>query len=360
MDKLEISSGVSMSFNEREKLIRSLLTDFLLANSWSIQKELHNLPERDVAPIGLKILDFIDYEDRKGTFERPLMDYLIYILKYIKILCNKNLLTSIPSFGLPWLEEKYTSILTPQNDEYWSKITAYADILGLEYIYSKIRKYEVHIEVKNTEGDYHGGSGTLIAPGVILTCRHVVDPDKFEISKIELNNSIYEVKGIKLSEEKDIGLVYIQGCDVDPRNNIIFGKGNVLEEIITFGYPTIPMLREAPMIAQKGEINAVTTDFEKNKCLIISSIVRPGNSGGAIISENGLFVGMVSDFKERHTISEKLILDSTQTLEQQLDSICNHINTMPQLVPFYSGIASEEIIDEIHKIDKDLIIAIDK
>lgn len=351
---MEKDTEIILSFEDKEKLIKALVTDFQLNKAWEIRKELHNLKDIEVKPIGLKVIDFIKYEDKRGEFKHPLLDYLTYILKYIKILCNKNMLTSIPSTGLPWLEEQYTSIMMPLDEEYWKRITSYADILGIDYLYYKLSKYEAHIEVVNERKEVHSGSGTLIAPGVILTCRHVVEPEKFQISRIEINGQIYETKKLVVSEKKDIALVYIKGCQLEPVNDIIFGEAKVLEDIITFGYPAIPMLREAPLITQKGEINAVTRDFYNRKCLIISSIVRPGNSGGAIISKDGLYVGMVSDFKERHSLEDKIKVDKTLTAQAQIESMVAQINTLPQLVPFYSGIATEEIVDEIKKLDPEL------
>ena len=142
----------------------------------------------------------------------------------------------------------------------------------------KISPFTAMIVVCDKKGDDHIGSGVLISANHILTCSHVVDNVK--VKGTIVNNKEYTIKNIYKSESKDVAIIEILDCSLNPENDVIFSDGQVLEPILTFGYPPISNIRETPLIVQKGEINAISTNYFGNKCLIYSTIVRPGNSGG--------------------------------------------------------------------------------
>jgi S1-C subfamily serine protease len=73
-----------------------------------------------------------------------------------------------------------------------------------------------------------------------------------------------------------------------------FGTPAVLSRTISLGYPTISSTDRAYLLAHNGEINAVVTSYlDQQKYLLISNDVSPGNSGGPVLDDAGLCVGMV-------------------------------------------------------------------
>lgn len=344
------ATDAPISYGECELIIRAVLEDFSLPNAAHIKKVLHGYDDEKANTIGLSVQDFIKYETKVNKFGKDAFTYLVHINRFIRKLCNETVLNPVPSLmsGIPMMADKYVSYFMPKKEGYWSNITTYAPYLGLDYVRERVSPYTVLFDVTDEAGDHHTGSGTLLASNIILTCKHVVD--KYKIEGIIINNEHYDLVDIKLSESKDIALVQISQCNLEPSNDIILGAGEVLEQIITFGYPPIPMLRETPLSVQKGEINAISKDYNGDEHLIYSSIVRPGNSGGAIISEKGLFVGMVTEHLERKTSDNTISIDYNLPLEEQIQSLCDQINRIPQLVPFYAGISAKEIYTEINKL----------
>ena len=71
------------------------------------------------------------------------------------------------------------------------------------------------------------------------------------------------------------------------------GTGRVLSRTITLGYPRIATTDAPYLLAHGGELNAVVSNYHGEKRLIISNVVAPGNSGGPVLDEAGLCVGMV-------------------------------------------------------------------
>ena len=351
------ATDAPISYGECELIIRAILEDFTLPNAANIKKILHDFDEKRANTIGLSIQDFIAYETKVNKFGKDAFTYLVHINRFIRKLCTETHLNPVPSFdsGFPMLGDKYVSFFMPQKEDYWHKISTYASYLGLDYVRQRVSPYTVLFDVTDDTGDHHTGSGTLLVPNIILTCKHVVD--KYKINGIFINNEAYDLVDVRMSESKDIALVQVSQCSLDPSNDIILGVGSILEQIITFGYPPIPMLQETPLSVQRGEINAISKDYNGDEHLIYSSIVRPGNSGGAIISEKGLFVGMVTEHLERKTSDNTISVDSKLPLNEQIQSICDQINCIPQLVPFYAGISAKEIYKEINKMMPDLQFA---
>lgn len=84
---------------------------------------------------------------------------------------------------------------------------------------------------------------------------------------------------------------------------------SLLEDIITIGYPAVPMSREAYQVVHRGEVNAHVTDTWGQDLLIISARTAPGNSGSPVIDDTGRVVGMVArELFEKTAFQEKGII----------------------------------------------------
>ena len=94
-------------------------------------------------------------------------------------------------------------------------------------------------------------------------------------------------------------------------------------------------MREAVLISQTGEINAIARDWYNCECITISSIVRPGNSGGPVISKNGYIVGIVT---QAANSTSGFSADSKE-------------NVMDNLSPFYNAISSNEVYKIVKELD---------
>jgi V8-like Glu-specific endopeptidase len=70
-----------------------------------------------------------------------------------------------------------------------------------------------------------------------------------------------------------------------------------LEELLIFGYPPYPN-RLPALHHSRAELHAITQDFRNERdSLIISSVTRPGSSGGPVLSERGFATGVVGSGK---------------------------------------------------------------
>lgn len=356
MGELETATNAPVTFQELELLIRRIIEDFTLINAAKIKKELHDVSDEQANTIGLSVQDFIDYNTKNNSLGKSAFTYLYHINHLLQKLVEKSVINKIQSLGgLPILGDKYVSLNMPLPEEEWLKITSYAEYLGLDYIRERISPFIAIIVVCDDKGDDHIGSGLLISTNHILTCLHVVDG--VEIKEVLVKDVQYAVKDIYESGSKDIAVIEILECPLNPENDVVFSDGQVLDSILTFGYPPISRIRETPLIVQKGEINAISTNYNGNECLIYSSIVRPGNSGGPIFSDKGYFVGMVTEHLERKTAENTIIVDKDTSVEEQIQSLCDQLNMIPQVVPFYAGLTAKEIFEELKLLKPELVVS---
>lgn len=210
-------------------------------------------------------------------------------------------------------------------------------ILGEEYLMWKYKPFIVRFEGEYKNGNSGTGSGILINKNTILTCRHnLTDLVKYNcfIGETELEKAEH-----KYHEKHDLGIVKLKN-DINSPAFPYFGHPFVLDNTLTMGYPPLRGMREAPLISQKGEINALSKDWCNCDCITISSIVRPGNSGGPVISHKGYIVGIVTQYAN----------SADAVSADKGDFKDNHS------MPFYNAIASISIIQILAELDNTIPI----
>lgn len=140
------------------------------------------------------------------------------------------------------------------------------------------------------------GTGFIIAPGLVLTNKHVVEfdngipSDRFRLNW-DASTGQEPAYGELLATSKnhDLALLSIpdsSSSGIPIRSDVMTG-----EEILIIGYPRTDVLGNAITIT-KGLISKVPTD--DNPRIITDAIANPGNSGGPIIDEYGNAIGVLT------------------------------------------------------------------
>lgn len=138
------------------------------------------------------------------------------------------------------------------------------------------------------------GSGFVIGRGLVMTNAHVVAG--VSLPRVLANGDRIEHVGevIFFDPKKDIAIIYVPRLEAAALKIVTGERGG---DAVVAGYPQNgPFTMGAARI--KGEITAIGWDIYskervRREVLAISAVVRPGNSGGPLISAEGNVVGMV-------------------------------------------------------------------
>jgi S1-C subfamily serine protease len=193
----------------------------------------------------------------------------------------------------------------------------YNDLFGFRYVIERYQHSVVKIEVHSIDGRISIGTGWLLdiilpAPAerirVVVTNAHVIDGSKsFKVlDKDDVVIPHYNQESFQKREQVDMALILIDRQEQVPDFCMAHTTG-LLAEVITIGYPAIPLSRAAYQVVHRGEVNASVKDYLTNQdLLIISARTAPGNSGSPVLDEMGRVVGMLvqelfekEDFQER-------------------------------------------------------------
>ena len=145
--------------------------------------------------------------------------------------------------------------------------------------------------IADTEKKINGsGTGFFITrDGYVLTCHHVIKG----AVKIEIvvEGKTYPASLVRDDPNNDLALLKINGSF----SAIAFSSNRSAkmgQEVFTVGYPN-PSLQGVNAKITKGIVNSLTGFQDDLRLYQISVPVQPGNSGGALVDENGNVLGVI-------------------------------------------------------------------
>lgn len=213
--------------------------------------------------------------------------------------------------------------------------------------------------VSEADGDEGIGGAFHVGEGVFVTARHVVegrkikevrvtDPDLFYQSSLypKNENGSYTIssESPRMCVEPDGRLTIVAGpfLHPDPLVDVAGFKATgmhesahyvplgdhlddwvgrsafVLSRALVMGYPPVPLTREPILIAATCEVSAnvdIYTGQTSQLHFILSAMPRGGFSGGLVVTENGLALGVISKSLVKNQAAEELGFFATTSIE---------------------------------------------
>lgn len=168
-------------------------------------------------------------------------------------------------------------------------------------------------------GEQYRGTGFIYSrisseEKFIVTAKHNVDKDDGVIVKSissALNGgSEVAVGSWRLHPELDLAIAPTKFSP--PRSFRSVGRADVLETVVSLGYPRIPTAFTDHVLAHRGEVNAINVESMlcKGRHIVISNLVGPGSSGGPVFSTYGILLGVVTKSFEGNQVLAKPGLQS--------------------------------------------------
>ena len=317
-------------FAHSEKSLALFKAVVAFATAWITDKELytkieafteaHNAgksnPLEYFFPRTPSVHSFISFYFSQGNHDGHVPGSLVeaaFELMEDKFIISKN--------GMPMLSAGVSNQSYVLNDGWITYLRdndlLYNDLFGFRYVIERYQHSVVKIEVHSMDGRISIGTGWLLdiirpAPAerirVVVTNAHVIDGSKsFKVlDKDDVVIPHHNQESFQAREQVDMALIHIDRQEQVPDFCMAHNTG-LLAEVITMGYPAIPLSQAAYQVVHKGEVNASVKDYLTNQdLLIISARTAPGNSGSPVLDEMGRVVGMLvqelfekEDFQER-------------------------------------------------------------
>jgi S1-C subfamily serine protease len=217
--------------------------------------------------------------------------------------------------------------------------------IDLRKLYDRYAGSVAYIAVMRKDGTQSMGSAFHIGEGLFITAKHVIDGNRIlEIATTE--STLEDIN--ELDESKDIGrylthyagkgsIVGIPFYHPDPNVDIAalrvdgiqapsiplgghlddwIGTELVLNDVLVLGYPPIPFVGGPMLFAAKAEINAVIDKRSgTHPEFIVSALARGGFSGGPVITDFGLVLGLVTESLSKNNEPAELGFMSVLSVE---------------------------------------------
>ncbi len=113
----------------------------------------------------------------------------------------------------------------------------------------------------------------------------------------------------------------------------------VLNEVLVLGFPPIPLAKSNILVAAKSQISAVIDlTVVKHVHFVVSTMARGGFSGGVVLSEWGVAMGMVTSSLLKSDMPEELGYLTVLSVEPILECLGAHALLPPKDAEFWDGL----------------------
>ncbi len=174
-----------------------------------------------------------------------------------------------------------------------------AKTLGGRFVHRHVSPAIVHVVGENDEGE---GSGIVFDAHHVLTCRHVVSRMKLASGQVFQGRTV-TVEEVFQHGTEDVAVIRIKKSLMTVPG-LGFVAPMVSQKVYRFGYSRVPCsipssTGASPLVMQSGEVtNDSVFVFGGMELFLYSAISRPGDSGGAVVSDDGYVVGMTTELSD--------------------------------------------------------------
>ncbi len=270
-------------------------------------------------------MDFLKYLDVPGELPAGLLHepgrHLQRIGELLRHLERAGLLTDVGTGRQPLMGNHYYALYEATSVEKTGALML-ARALGPSFLHWAYKEGTYQITGVVESGDSHAGTGIAIAPRWLLTCAHVINDMKVDKHQ-RVPGREFDVVREVAHEKVDLALIEVDR-DLQVVQGLNFRDPHIAERVYTFGYPRVPLSREAAVVMQGGEVSVEhVTSFHGEELFLFSAIARPGNSGGPILSEDGHVVGIVTkELSENDPLKQPFHAGiATSTLGRAIDEL---------------------------------------
>jgi hypothetical protein len=229
-----------------------------------------------------------------------------------------------------------------------------------------------YVAVSTSDGSERIGSAFHVGEGVFVTARHVVEEmtikevgtfaskyvrltgEAAEQSRLTVKRGEDEYKAHRVDPailevvrgpfyhpDSDVDVACFKVADLDPYTPVVplgdhlddwLGRDDfVLSEVVVLGFPPIPFVNGPHLVAARGEVNAlIDPRHTKHIHFVISTMPRGGFSGGVVLAQSGIVLGLVTESLLADYQPEQLGYMAVLTVEPIYVCLAEH-KLLPQI-----------------------------
>ena len=254
-------------------------------------------PKQPITPASGK--DFLDFLKQSTTVFKEPGKYLHHIRVLLDRMAANDLLVEMGVGGNFVMLPKSYYALSETSNLRSQGVLWLAKTLGGRFIHRQVSPAVVHVVGENNEGE---GSGIVFDAHHVLTCRHVVSSIRIAPKQYFQGRTV-TVEKVFQHCTNDVAVIRIRESLV-PVPGLGFVAPMVSQKVYRFGYSRVPCsvpsgTGSSPLVMQSGEVTSASVPvFGGTELFLYSAISRPGDSGGAVVSDDGYIVGMTTELSD--------------------------------------------------------------
>ena len=287
------------------------------------------------SPEPFSITEFMTFLENNREF--PKKPSVLRVVQILERMSSSGVLYNVgkKGGGPQFLSDCYLFFNTYSPESRGNGLFWLCSALGADFLYYLSASGVVHITGKDCRGDVRSGTGLVLNPYHIITCRHVVrDMCLDREQTFQGIKCLVDANAIHVHEKHDVAVIPVNTA-LNPLAGLVFQNPVIAQAVYTLGYPRIPCTTEAVLAMHSGAVTCESVvKFSGESLFLYSAISRPGNSGGPVISEDGYLVGI-----------------SAEHLTMESDDVWSSAFS-----PHYAGVAAQSIISAVADMGLDVQI----
>ena len=288
VDTMNAPWGLESRFNLAIAACNFFSVSELADNYARIEKQLPTVGN----PPPLTVGDFLKYLEVSGAFAKTPNAFRVAEILGQMAFVGVLVLAGRGNHAFGELDNQY--IYMPLESEARRGLFRLVPAIGPEFLYNLCAPGLVHITGTKEGGASVAGTGLVVDPSHILTCRHVVtDMEVDKDQTFQGQTCVISEESIYTHPEVDVAVIRVEDAPLTPLKGALFLAPVVAQTVYTLGYPKLPGLKDASVTMQQGAVtNESVTSLAGESLFLYSAISRPGNSGGPVMSHDGYVVGL--------------------------------------------------------------------
>ena len=230
------------------------------------------------APEPFSLMEFLKYLEAKKVFAKPPNG--LRVAHLLDEMVSAGLVLPVGSSGpsIVRLNDRFLFMASVPGNRRGA--FRWVPVLGAEFLYRLCATGLVHITGTKDQIGAVAGTGFVIGPSHVLTCRHVVSDMNVDSEQTFQGRTIaVDEASLHAHDDVDVAVIELKDAGLAPIQGAIFQMPVIAQTVYTLGFPKLPGLRDASVTMQQGAVtNESVTSLSGSGCSCIPRSPGPATA----------------------------------------------------------------------------------